>query len=77
MKRKESEWSKNRDKKIVIVKLIIQRENLQKKHQKHQVQEQHQVPSFGKSIGVLPLVSNLGVGIQLGALMWSHQVTGF
>jgi hypothetical protein len=47
---------------------------MQKK--KKQVQEQQKVQSFGKSSGVIPYMSNPGIGIQVGALMWSHQVTG-
>jgi hypothetical protein len=43
-----SEGSINRDKKIVMVKLIIQ--NLKR----HQVQEQQKVQSFGRSSGVIP-----------------------
>jgi hypothetical protein len=31
---------------------------------------------FGKSSEVIPLVSNPGIGVQAGALMWSHQENG-
>jgi hypothetical protein len=37
---------------------------------KHQVQEPQKVQSFGKSSGVIPKVSNLGIGIQAEALTW-------
>jgi hypothetical protein len=47
-KRRESEGGKNRGKKIVMVKLIIQKDK-----KKHQVQKQ-KVQSFGKSSGVIP-----------------------
>jgi hypothetical protein len=52
-KRGESEEDKIRDKKIMMVKLIIQKEP-------HQVQQQ--LSLLGKSSRVIPLVSNPGIG---------------
>jgi hypothetical protein len=43
---------KNRDKKIVMVKLIIQKKR--KHNRKHQVKKQQKVQSFGKSSKVIP-----------------------
>jgi hypothetical protein len=53
--------------------------NIKKKkrnNKKHQVQEPQKVQSFGKSYGVIPYMSNPGIGIQAEAQMWSHHVTG-
>jgi hypothetical protein len=58
----------SRDKKIVIIKLIQKRKKIQ--------------PTTKSSVclvkvsGVIPLASNPGVVIQVGALIWSHHVTG-
>jgi hypothetical protein len=61
-----------------MVKLIIQTPPIKpkRKHKKkHQVQEEQKVQSFDKSSRVISWVSNPSIGIQVEALMWSHQVT--
>jgi hypothetical protein len=68
---------KNRDKKIVMVKLVIQEKtntHTKPKTKKHQVQGHQKIQFFGKSSQVIPQVSNTGIGIQAGAQMW---LTGF
>jgi hypothetical protein len=67
MKRKESEGSKDKAKKIIMVKLIKQKEKKT---------PGTTISLFGKSSGVIPLVPNPGISVQAGALLWSHQVIG-
>jgi hypothetical protein len=69
---RESEEGKNRDKRIVMMKLVMQETWLKKIPD----QESQKIISIGKSSGVIPLLSNPGIGIQAEALMWSHHVTG-
>jgi hypothetical protein len=67
-KRRESEGGKNRDKKIVMVKLAIQKKKSGRNNKKFSL--------FGKSSGLTPQVSNPHISVQVGALIWSHPVTG-
>jgi hypothetical protein len=81
-KRRESKEVKNsRDKKIMLVKLIIQKKK--KTTQKNQKNPKKPTryrnnKKFSLLVKVLELflMSNPGIGIQVGTLMWSHQVTG-
>jgi hypothetical protein len=63
----KSKGGKNRDKKIVMVRLIKQKKKSHTK--KNQVWEQQKVQFFSKCSGTIPLASNPGIGILVGALM--------
>jgi hypothetical protein len=52
-RRRENEGGKNRNKRIVMVRLTIQGEK-KRCNKEHQVQEPQKVQSFGKSSGVIP-----------------------
>jgi hypothetical protein len=47
-RRRETEGGKNRDKKVVIVRLIIQKNKPTENNKKHQVQEQLKLQPFVK-----------------------------
>jgi hypothetical protein len=60
-KKRESESHKNRCKKIVMMKLVIQKKINNKNHW---IQEQQKVRSFDKISGVISQMCNPGIGIQ-------------
>jgi D-lyxose ketol-isomerase len=64
---RENERGKNRDGKIVMVKLIIQKKKLKNKNKNkktHQVQEQENFQSFGKSSEIIPRHLILGLACK-------------
>jgi hypothetical protein len=44
--------------------------------EKKQYRNNKKLSLFGKSSEVIPLVSNPGIGVQMGDLTWSYLVTG-